>query len=138
MCSAVVAVPIDDKSGVLLEGRYQDPDSPVRTVRPSSVMDELLATVFTVRQYVLAAVALVGVATLATIVLVFLLSIRLIEAEVGLLMSMLSLIRLTRLGPEVDNLRATRADLVQRIRDRVERRASSGIERIFTEEDFNQ
>ena len=45
-------------------------------------MDDLLATVFTVRQYVLAAVALVGLATLATIALVFMLSIRLRRAEI--------------------------------------------------------
>lgn len=80
--SAVIAAPLDAKSGVLLEGRYQTPDSRVRVVRPAEVMDELLATVFTVRQYVLAAVALVGAATLATIALVFLLSIRLRRAEI--------------------------------------------------------
>ena len=54
---------------MLLEGRYQSPDSPVRVVRPAEVMDDLLATVFTVRQYLLVAVALVGAATLATIAL---------------------------------------------------------------------
>ncbi|MGD8977336.1 MAG: hypothetical protein PVG91_07000 [Gammaproteobacteria bacterium] len=80
--SAVIAVPDDDKSGVLLEGRYQSADSPVLVVRPADVMDELLATVFTVRQYVLAAVVLVGIATLATIALVFMLSIRLRRAEI--------------------------------------------------------
>jgi putative ABC transport system permease protein len=80
--SAVIAAPLDAKSGVLLEGRYQTPDFRVRVVRPAEVMDELLATVFTVRQYVLAAVALVGAATLATIALVFLLSIRLRRAEI--------------------------------------------------------
>ena len=58
--SAVIAVPKDDKAGVLLEGRFQDPVAPVRLVRPDGVMDELLATVLTVRQYVLAAVLLVG------------------------------------------------------------------------------
>lgn len=80
--TAIITVPVDQKSGVLLEGRYQDPDSPVRIARPATVMDDLLATVFTVRQYVLAAVALVGAATLATIALVFLLSIRLRRAEI--------------------------------------------------------
>ncbi|UCG73968.1 MAG: ABC transporter permease [Chromatiales bacterium] len=80
--SAIITVPVDQKSGVLLEGRYQEPDAPVRIARPVAVMDELLATVFTVRQYVLAAVALVGLATLATIALVFLLSIRLRRAEI--------------------------------------------------------
>ena len=81
--SAIITVPVDRKSGVLLEGRYQEPDSPVRIARPTAVMDDLLATVFTVRQYVLAAVALVGAATLATIALVFLLSIRLRRAEIA-------------------------------------------------------
>ena len=80
--SAVIAIPADAKSGVLLEGRYQEPDATVRIVRPQAVMEELLATVFTVRQYVLAAVALVALATLATIALVFLLSIRLRRAEI--------------------------------------------------------
>lgn len=80
--TAIITVPTDDKSGVLLEGRYQDAGAPVRAARPTAVMDDLLATVFTVRQYVLAAVALVGVATLATIALVFLLSIRLRRAEI--------------------------------------------------------
>jgi hypothetical protein len=45
-------------------------------------MDELLATVLTVRQYVLAAVLLVGLATLATIILVFVLSARLRRNEI--------------------------------------------------------
>ncbi len=80
--TAIIAVAADDKSGVLLEGRYQDAGAPVRAARPTAVMDDLLATVFTVRQYVLAAVALVGVGTLATIALVFLLSIRLRRAEI--------------------------------------------------------
>jgi putative ABC transport system permease protein len=81
--SAVIAVPFDKKSGVLLEGRYQEPDATVRVARPDTVMDGLLGTVFTVRQYVLAAVALVGGATFATIALVFLLSIRLRRAEIS-------------------------------------------------------
>ena len=80
--SAIIAVPKDDKAGVLLEGRFQDPAATVRLVRPDGVMDELLATVLTVRQYVLAAVLLVGLATLATIILVFVLSARLRRNEI--------------------------------------------------------
>jgi putative ABC transport system permease protein len=80
--SAIIAVPADEKSGVLLEGRYQVPGGSVQAIRPAVVMDELLATVFTVRQYVLAAVGLVGVATFATIALVFLLSARLRRGEI--------------------------------------------------------
>jgi putative ABC transport system permease protein len=80
--SAVIAVPKDVKAGVLLEGRFQDPAATVRLVRPVDVMDELLATVLTVRQYVLAAVLLVGLATLAVIILVFVLSVRLRRNEI--------------------------------------------------------
>jgi putative ABC transport system permease protein len=80
--AAIIAVPMDQKSGVLLEGRFQEPGGPVQAIRPQVVMDELLATVFTVRQYVLAAVGLVGVATFATIALVFLLSARLRRGEI--------------------------------------------------------
>ena len=80
--SAVIALPRDAKSAVLLEGRYQDAAAPLRIVKPDGVIDGLLATVLTVRQYVIGAVALVGVATLATIALVFLLSIRLRRAEI--------------------------------------------------------
>jgi putative ABC transport system permease protein len=80
--SAVIAVPKDVKAGILLEGRFQDPAATVRLVRPVDVMDELLATVLTVRQYVLAAVLLVGLATLAVIILVFVLSARLRRNEI--------------------------------------------------------
>jgi putative ABC transport system permease protein len=80
--AAIIAVPTDQRSGVLLEGRYQEPGGSVQAIRPQVVMDELLATVFTVRQYVLAAVGLVGVATFATIALVFLLSARLRRGEI--------------------------------------------------------
>jgi hypothetical protein len=52
-------------------------------------------------------------------------------------MSMLSIVRLTRLGREVEDLRSTRADLVQRIRARVEQKVEPGMERIFTGEDFS-
>lgn len=80
--SAILAVPEDNKAGVLLEGRYQDTDIDLQIVRPSDVMDDLLSTVLTVRQYVLAAVMLVGATTIATIVLVFVLSVRLRRGEI--------------------------------------------------------
>lgn len=67
----------------------------------------------------------------------FLASIRLIEAEVSLLMSMLSIFRLARLDRELDDLRKVRADLVKRIRDRVEHRVDAEVDRIFTSRDFS-
>lgn len=78
-----------------------------------------------------------GVALLVVLPFSFLFSVWLIEAEIGLMMSMLSMLRLTRLGREVEDLRATRAELVRAVRDRVERRIDPGMERIFTGDDFS-
>jgi len=66
----------------------------------------------------------------------FFASVQLIEVEAGLLMSVHSILRLTRLGREVDELRAARADLVRRIRERVEQHVTPGVQRIFTAQDF--
>jgi len=79
--TAAIAVPHDAKSSALLQGRYQDA-AKVQVVRPDEVIDELIDTVFTVQSYVVAAVLFVGGATIATTVLVFLLSIRLRKREV--------------------------------------------------------
>lgn len=71
--TAVLPVPADNKSGVLLLGRYQS-DETLQMLEPAAVIDQLLATVFRVQRYVLAAMALVGVATAAVALLVLLLS----------------------------------------------------------------
>ncbi|MCZ6560225.1 MAG: lysophospholipid acyltransferase family protein [Gammaproteobacteria bacterium] len=65
-------------------------------------------------------------------------SVRLIEAEVGLLVSLLSVLRLTRLGSEIDDLRATRAILVSKIRALTDRLADPELQRLFTDKDFSQ
>ena len=67
----------------------------------------------------------------------FFASIRLIEAEAGLLISMLSILKLTRLGSEVEALRETRTDLVRKIRALAERLADPDIPRLFTNKDFS-
>jgi glycerol-3-phosphate O-acyltransferase/dihydroxyacetone phosphate acyltransferase len=77
-----------------------------------------------------------GLAVLIALPFSFIATVHLLEAEVGLLMSMLSIFRLARMGRELDELRDTRAHLVQRVRDRVERQVDPGVERIFTSEDF--
>lgn len=68
----------------------------------------------------------------------FFASIRLIEAEAGLLISMLSILKLTRLGSEVEELREIRTALVSKIRALAERLADPDMPRLFTNEDFNQ
>ena len=79
-------------------------------------------------------------ALLAMIVLSFsfVASVRLIEAEAGLLMSMLSVLRLTRLGSEVEDLRATRTALVNKVRALVDRLADPTLPRMFAAQDFGQ
>lgn len=66
----------------------------------------------------------------------FLASVRLIEAEISLMNSVASLWRLSRLGDELDDLRATRAGLVERVRELADRLASTDKPRMFTSEDF--
>jgi putative ABC transport system permease protein len=80
--TALIAAPLDTRSGVLLMGRYEGDDEPAQIVRPRAVMDELLETVVTVQSYVVAAMLLVAAATLATAALVFMLSLRLRRREI--------------------------------------------------------
>ena len=68
----------------------------------------------------------------------FLASVRLLEAQAGLFLSMLSVLRLTRLGSDIDDIRDIRASLVRKIRDRVDRTTDASMQRLFTPEDFGQ
>ena len=80
--TAVIIVPNDDKASALLQGRYVSDEERVQIVRASSVMDELLATILTVQSYVVTAVVVIGLSTLATAALVFMLSVRLRRREI--------------------------------------------------------
>jgi putative ABC transport system permease protein len=75
-------VPADRKAGVLLRGRYEESEKQVQLLVPSAVIEELLETMFSVRDYVVLASGGVGVAALATAALVFVLSIRLRRREI--------------------------------------------------------
>ena len=68
----------------------------------------------------------------------FVASVQLLEAEAGLLMSMLSILRLTRLGSEVEDLRATRTALVNNVRTLADRLSDPTMPRMFTDKDFKQ
>jgi putative ABC transport system permease protein len=80
--TAVIAVPPDQRAGTILRGRYSSPDDPVQIIEPTAVIDELLDTVLTVQTFVIAAVVVVGISTLATAILVFMLSLRLRRREI--------------------------------------------------------
>jgi putative ABC transport system permease protein len=79
---AILAVPADRKSGILLRGRYEEAGTAVQMLVPSDVIGEVLETMFSVRDYVILGSIGVGVATLFTTALVFLLSIRLRHREI--------------------------------------------------------
>ncbi len=77
-----------------------------------------------------------GLLVLIALPFSFFASVRLMEAEAGLFTSMQSLLRLTRLGGDLDDLRTMRTDLVTTVRQVVERSADPDVPRMFTERDF--
>ncbi len=79
---AVVAVPKDRKSGILLRGRYQEQATAVQMIVPLKVIQELLDTVFVVRDYVVLAGVGVAIVAFGIMALVFALSIRLRRREI--------------------------------------------------------
>ena len=79
--NSVIVVPPDEKSGALLRGRYQDNDQGMQMIVPSSVLNDLLDTVFTVQNYIILGLAILSLATTAVITLVFLLSQQLRKGE---------------------------------------------------------
>lgn len=79
--TSVIVIPKDAKSSTLLQGRYLREEEQVQIVRPDEVMGDLLGTIFTVRGYVLVAAIILGLATLATMTLVFVLSLQLRRRE---------------------------------------------------------
>ena len=80
--TAVIAVPPDEKNGTLLRGRYLDnKESSEQLAVPGAVLDDLLETVFTVQNYVVLGLLILSLATVAVIVLVFLLSQQLRRGE---------------------------------------------------------
>jgi len=80
--TAVIALPPDQKSSALLQGRYQGDDEVAQISRPVTVMNELLGTILTVQSFITAGAVIVGIATLATAALVFMLSLRLRRREI--------------------------------------------------------
>lgn len=80
--TAMIVVPVNEKTETILLGQYFSPDETVQIVQPRQVMDSLLARVVMVRSYVLAGIAVVSIVTLVMIALVLALSIRLRRAEI--------------------------------------------------------
>ncbi|MEL6109911.1 MAG: ABC transporter permease, partial [Planctomycetota bacterium] len=83
--TGVIALPPDQRSETLLMGRFQGTNETLQIVQPSSVMEELLATILRVRTFILAGALLFGIATTFSVVLVFALSLRIRRQELDTL-----------------------------------------------------
>jgi len=78
--TAVIAVPNDAKAATLLRGRYLD-NQQYHIVRPTEVIEGLLENIFRIKSVIDSVIAIVGLATVMAIILVFALSVRLRQGE---------------------------------------------------------
>lgn len=79
--SGALLFPPDAKNAALLRGRYLDDERAIQVAVPADVLNGLLATVFTVQDYIVIGLLTLGAATVAVITLVFLLSQQLRRGE---------------------------------------------------------
>ena len=80
--SALIAVPTDAKSGTILRGRYLSEEETQQILRPREVIEGLLQNIFRIKNVLDAVIAVVALATVMAIILVFALSLRLRQREV--------------------------------------------------------
>jgi len=78
--TAVIAIPNDTKAATLLRGRYLE-NQQYRIVRPTEVIEGLLENLFRIKSVIDSVIAIVGLATVLAIILVFALSVRLRQRE---------------------------------------------------------
>ena len=81
--TAVIAVPYNEKSGTILRGRYLSKDETHQIVKPGEVIAGLLQNIFRIKNVLDAVIAVVALATILALVLVFVLSFRLRQREVN-------------------------------------------------------
>jgi putative ABC transport system permease protein len=79
--SAVIAVPYDTKSETILRGRYLSEKETQQIVKPQDVIDGLLQNIFRIKNVLDAVIAMVALATVLAVILVFTLSLRLRQRE---------------------------------------------------------
>ncbi len=80
--TAVLAVPRDEKSGTILQGRYLSGDQVYQITKPVDVIEGLLQNIFRIKNVLDAVILVVGLGMLLAVILVFALSIRLRQQEV--------------------------------------------------------
>ena len=79
--TAAITVPEDDKAATILRGRYLE-NTAYQLIHPRTVIEGLLDEIFRIKNLIDAVVLVVGATTLATVALVFGLSLRLRRGEI--------------------------------------------------------
>lgn len=80
--SAAIVIANDHKAETILLGRYQSHPGSIQLIRPKQVVQQLILSIFRIKKVLDSVVLTVGVSTLLTIVLVFILSVRLRAKEI--------------------------------------------------------
>lgn len=78
--TAVLVLPDDTKAAAMLRGRFLDDDN-YQIIKPDDVIDGLMENIFRIKKVIDAVIVIVAIATLLTIVLVFILSLRIRRDE---------------------------------------------------------
>lgn len=78
--TAVLVLPDDTKAAAMLRGRFLD-DANYQIIKPDDVIDGLMENIFRIKKVIDAVIIIVATATLLTIVLVFILSLRIRRDE---------------------------------------------------------
>jgi len=117
--------------------RFSYEEDDVATLKVFSTM-ALLPVLYLVAGYIIGHYFGVAWAIVVVIGLTisFSASIWVIEAQATLLVSMLSILRRTRLRTEIESLHAARAELVQKVRFLADRHSDPDTPRIFSNQDF--
>lgn len=79
--NVIIVQPNDRKSALMLRGRYQNEQNSVQMLVPEKVISELVDTMISVRDLLILAAVIIGIACLAILAFVFALSIKLRKAE---------------------------------------------------------
>ncbi len=80
--TSAIVVPHDEKSKTILLGRYQEHPKNMQLIQPKMVVQELILSILRIKRTLDTIIVTVSLSTMMTIVLVFLLSIRLREKEI--------------------------------------------------------
>jgi putative ABC transport system permease protein len=81
--SSAIVIPKNEKSKALLLGRYQNKNQSLQLIRPPLIMQEMIDAIFRIKTVLDLVIIVVGLSTALTLLLVFILSLRLRARELS-------------------------------------------------------